>query len=171
MERLYSPAKWAGCKESLRRNGLAVRSLAGDDGVSEMVLQKTLYNLEKEEMTLLMRSFIDRRLHRTKDNEDERKTFWGIQGWCFRITTTHKRLGAAIADLKSTLKFLKMEETDGPEVEDAKKTVADWEKQFLQNPYWNFRISPNHHESLQILLSLAGLNDTRTKDHQDCSGV
>ncbi|CAH2060032.1 unnamed protein product [Thlaspi arvense] len=52
------------------------------------------------------------------------------------IPDCHKRLAAAIADLKSTLVYIytfsiaEMEETDGPEVEDAKKTVADLEKQF-----------------------------------------
>lgn len=47
------------------------------------------------------------------------------------IPDCHKRLESALADLKSTL--AELEETDekeGPEIEDAKKTVADVEKQF-----------------------------------------
>ncbi|KAG2242741.1 hypothetical protein Bca52824_095414 [Brassica carinata] len=44
------------------------------------------------------------------------------------IPDCHKRLESALADLKSTLAGL--EETTGPEVEDAKKTVADVEMQF-----------------------------------------
>ncbi|KAG2332926.1 hypothetical protein Bca52824_004106 [Brassica carinata] len=44
------------------------------------------------------------------------------------IPDCHKRLEAALADLKSTLAGL--EEKEGPEVEDAKKTVAQVEKQF-----------------------------------------
>ncbi|CAA0373558.1 Tubulin-folding cofactor A [Arabidopsis thaliana] len=47
------------------------------------------------------------------------------------IPDCHKRLESALADLKSTL--AELEETDekeGPEIEDAKKTAADVEKQF-----------------------------------------
>ncbi|ESQ51551.1 hypothetical protein EUTSA_v10017954mg, partial [Eutrema salsugineum] len=47
------------------------------------------------------------------------------------IPDCHKRLESALAELKSTL--AELEETDekeGPEVEDAKKTIADMEKQF-----------------------------------------
>ncbi|CAH8385743.1 unnamed protein product [Eruca vesicaria subsp. sativa] len=44
------------------------------------------------------------------------------------IPDCHKRLESALADLKSTL--AELEEKEGPEVEDAKKTVADVETQF-----------------------------------------
>ncbi|CAG7880355.1 hypothetical protein BRARA_C01555 [Brassica rapa] len=44
------------------------------------------------------------------------------------IPDCHKRLEAALADLKSTL--AESEVKEGPEVEDAKKTVEEVEKQF-----------------------------------------
>ncbi|KAH0932454.1 hypothetical protein HID58_009571, partial [Brassica napus] len=46
------------------------------------------------------------------------------------IPDCHKRLEAALADLKSTL--AESEVKEGPEVEDAKKTVEEVEKQFPQ---------------------------------------
>ncbi|CAF2122239.1 unnamed protein product [Brassica rapa subsp. narinosa] len=44
------------------------------------------------------------------------------------IPDCHKRLEAALADLKSTL--AESEVKEGPEVEDAKKTVEEVEKQY-----------------------------------------
>ncbi|KAG2241489.1 hypothetical protein Bca52824_096528 [Brassica carinata] len=101
-------------------------TLIGNPGYGNRMIVKELHSYEKE---------VEREAAKTaamKDNGADPydlKQQENVLGESrMMIPDCHKRLEAALADLKSTL--AELEETTGPEVEDAKKTVADVEKQF-----------------------------------------
>ncbi|XP_010414269.1 PREDICTED: tubulin-folding cofactor A-like [Camelina sativa] len=92
-------------------------------------IEKELHSYEKE---------VEREAAKTADMKDkgadpyDLKQQENVLGESrMMIPDCHKRLEAALADLKSTLAELaETDEKEGPEIEDAKKTVADVEKQF-----------------------------------------